>query len=437
MTRAGKTQTENPRLRQVRLAAAALLTVAAMVAGLLWLADYYRNQNRDTVDIAVVFSPDEDAADFLAGTRIAIEQVNADGGLLGRKVEARIYQEESYTDKLRLEKVVAGALRLASEIGRQKSILAVIGHGSSATAVPASAVYERYNKLFLATHATASSLSNHRLDLTFALQPNNADNAAFLARYAHDQGIRRVVVLSDNSGYGIETTDQFRSQLTQDGGTVLYRGRLTSVNKSIEDLLLFLMDNDLFKPADIDGVFITSSAATETAQFIIRARQLGLRMPILGPEFLYSRQIEDTVGPDAMRDVVAVSVYDGDQVTPEGIRLSTPFIKATGHPPGLMAAMGFDAVKVLAYAVRRTGSDDPAAIADTLRIIRYDAPFIGASGPVVFNSHGLTTDTAAYVVRHDGSRFRTVATYHKPLPAAPAPGDETAAPAAPERTMAK
>lgn len=437
MTRAGTTKTENPRIRRVRLAAAALLTAAAMVAGLLLLSDYYRNRHHDTLDIAVVFSPDEDAADFLAGTRIAIEQINADGGLLGRKVEARVYQEESYTDKLRLEKVVSGALRLASEIGRQKSILAVIGHGSSATAVPASAVYERYHKLFLATHATASSLSNHRLDLTFALQPNNADNAAFLARYARDQGIRRVVVLSDNSGYGIETTDQFRSQLTQDGGTVLYRGRLTSVNKSIEDLLLFLMDNDLFKPSDIDAVFLTSSAATETAQFIIRARQLGLRMPILGPEFLYSRQIEETVGRDAMRDVVAVSVYDGDQITPEGTRLSEPFNKATGHPPGLMAAMGFDAVKVLAYAVKRTGSEDPAAIADTLRIIRYDAPFVGASGPVVFNSHGLTTDTAAYVVRHDGSRFRTVATYRKPLVPAGSAQDQTTAPAAPERTMAK
>lgn len=438
MTRDGKAQTENPRTRRARLVLAALLVVAAMVAGLTMLSAYYQRQDDDTTAIAVVFSPDEDSADFLAGTRIAIEQINAEGGLLGREVVAQVYKEESYTDKLRLEKVVSHALKLAAEIGRQKSILAVIGHGSSATAVPASAVYERYNKLFLATHATASSLSNHRLDLTFALQPNNADNAAFLARYAREHGIRRVVVLSDNSGYGIESTDQFRSLLTQDGGTVLYRGRLTSVNKSIEDLLLFLMDNELFKPSDIDAFFITSSAATEAAQFIARARQLGLRVPILGPEYLYSRQIEENVGLDAMRNVVTVSVYDGDQRTAEGDRLAEAFTKATGHAPGLMAVMGFDAVKVLAYAVRRTGKLDPAAIADTLRIIRYDAPFVGASGPVVFNSHGLTTDTAAYVVRHDGRHFQTVATYQKPLPAPTLHPDEAVAPATNEkRTLAK
>lgn len=430
-------QNHSPPRRPRRRHVVAGILALSLLVGLVALTLYHRQPDNDDIDIAVVFSPDEDANDFLAATRIAVEQVNAAGGLLGRKLVAREYQEESYTDKLLLEKVVSHALKLAAQIGKQKQVLAVIGHGSSATAVPASAVYERYGKLFLATHATASSLSNHRLDLTFALQPNNADNAAFLARYASQNGIRRVVVLSDNSGYGIETTDQFRSQLSQDGGTVLYRGRLTSMNRSIDDLLLYLMDNPLFRPADIDAVFVTSSDAAQTAQFIIRARQLGLHMPIIGPEHLYTRQMEETVGKAAMRDVVAVSIYDGDQQTIEGERLSQAFTKATGQQPGLMAAMGFDAVKVLAYAVGRTGKLDPAAIADTLRIIRYDGPFIGASGPVVFDSNGLTTDAAAYVVRHDGQRFHTVAAYKKPLPTPPVHQDETAAPNAYERTLMK
>ncbi len=374
------------------------------------------------VEIALVYSPDEDAQDFRAGAQIAIDQINAEGGLLGRPVALRLFQEESYTDKVELEKLVAQTLRQATAIGKLPSVLAVVGHGSSATAVPASVVYERYNKLFLATHATATSLSNHRLDLTFAMQPNNADNAAHLAQWALSQGIRRVVVLSDNSGYGIETTDQFRSQFAQGGGSVLYRGRLTTSSKSIDDLLLFLMDNDVFRPTEVDAIFVTSSATSESALFIARARQLGLVMPIIGPEYLYSRQVEDQVGPQAMRNVVAISIFDGETASPEAHRLSEPFVKATGHPPGLIGAAAYDAIRVLAYAVRRTNSFSPDAVADTLRIIRYEAPYVGASGPVVFDSHGRITDTAAHVVRHDGTRFRTVASYRKP----PAP---TAAPA--------
>ncbi|MCA1909481.1 MAG: ABC transporter substrate-binding protein [Magnetospirillum sp.] len=379
----------------------------------------------DTLRLAVVYSPDEDAQDFRTGIQIAVDQVNAAGGLLGRPLAVDLFREDSYTDKVELEKLVAQTLQLATRIGKMPSVLAVIGHGSSATAVPASVVYERHRKLFLATHATATSLSNHRLDLTFALQPNNADNANFLARWALSQGLRKVVVLSDNSGYGIETVDQFRSLFAQGGGTILHRGRLTTASRSIDDLLLFLMDNDLFKPADVDAFFVTSSATAESAQFIARARQMGLTMPIIGPEYLYSRQVEEWVGAQAMRDVVAVSIFDGDTTTPEGQALATPFAKVLGRPPGLMAAMGYDAVKVLAHAVKRAGTLSPEAIADNLRISRYEAPFVGASGPVTFDSHGLITDTTAHVVRHDGTRFHTVARYRKPLAPLAGEGAET------------
>lgn len=404
--------------------AAAILALAigvgSWVAGILLKAP-----NDDTLRLAVVSSPDEDAQDFRTGIRIAVDQVNAAGGLLGRPLAVELFQEDSYTDKVELEKLVAQTLQLATRIGKMPSILAVIGHGSSATAVPASVIYERHRKLFLATHATATSLSNHRLDLTFALQPNNADNANFLARWALSQGLRKVVVLSDNSGYGIETVDQFRSLFAQGGGTILHRGRLTTASRSIDDLLLFLMDNDLFKPADVDAFFVTSSATAESAQFIARARQMGLTMPIIGPEYLYSRQVEEWVGTRAMRDVVAVSIFDGDTSTPEGQALAIPFIKALGRPPGLMAAMGYDAVRVLAHAVKRAGSLSPEAIADNLRISRYEAPFVGASGPVVFDAHGLITDTTAHVVRHDGTRFHTVARYRKPLAPLAGEGAET------------
>lgn len=393
------------------------MAVVATGAVLLWPRVLHHSVT-DAIDIAVVYSPDEDAEDFLTGIRIAVEQINAEGGVLGRPLRALINREDSYTDQVVLEKAVTSALRQAQDISNQDNVLAVIGHGSSVTAIPASAIYERAGKLFLATHATANSLSNHRLDLTFAMQPNNADNAAFLARYANSEGLRRMVVLSDNSSYGIESTDLFRSLLTADGGTVLYRGRLTTQNKSIDDLLLFLMDNELFKPSEIDAIFITSSAALETAHFISRARQLGMTMPILGPEFLFSHQVESAIDPKEMRDVVAVSVFDGNTRTAEGHRLNVAFTAAKGHPPGLMAAVAFDAVKVLARATQRTGSLDTAAIADTLRIMRYDNPYVGATGKRVFDSHGLATDTSAYVLRHDGQRFQTTAIYHKPLPQA-------------------
>ncbi|MBR9970320.1 ABC transporter substrate-binding protein [Magnetospirillum sulfuroxidans] len=395
------------------IAALAVLVVAAaaIAATLSWRQNTPMD---DSIELAVVYSPDQDAEDFLAGVRIAIAQVNADGGILGYPVSERLFMEPAYTDQVQLDKLVAQTLRQATKIGEMPEVLAVIGHGSSVTAVPASAVYDRHGKLFLATHATATSLSNHRLDLTFALQPSNADNAAVLAEYAHSQGWKRMVVLSDNSSYGQETTDRFRSALAQQGGAILHRDRLAG-SKSIDDLLLFLLDNTLFKASDIDAFFLTSSSMSDSANFIARARQLGLTMPILGPEYLYSNEVEGQAGADAMRNVVTVSLFDDGQLTPEGLRLRDDFSRIADHPPGQLAAIGFDAVKVLAIATNRTGKRDAAAIADTLRILRYEAPFIGATGKMVFDANGLITDTVAYVLRHDGIEFKAVAAYKKPL----------------------
>lgn len=369
----------------------------------------------ETVEIAVVYPREKESDDFLAAIGIAVEQVNAAGGINGHPLAARLIEEESYDGTAKLEKVVTRTLELAHDICKEDSVLAVIGHGSSATSVPASAEYNRCRKLFLATHATATSLSNLNFDLTFALQPSNADNAAILAQYARSQGVQRMVVLSDDTNYGIETSDHFRSLFTQAGGVVLHHGRLRSSNQSIEDLLLFLLDNQLFRPRDIDAIFITTSDAPETANFIARARQLGLRIPILGAEYLYSQDIASIAGAEAMRDVVSVSLFDETNVTPEGKSLSLRFQEVAGHPPGLMASIGFDAVKVLTAAANKARSLDPGEIADTLRIVRYDSPYVGAAGPIVFDAHGLITDTNVSVVRHDGTRFHSVAKYRKPF----------------------
>lgn len=411
------------------------LSLVALIAIVLFLTlrPHYQIRPGEPIEIAVVTPPDQDTAEFLFGVRIAVNQINADGGLLGHPVAVRKFWEDTYTDKDDLEKVARQTLRLAADIAKIPSVLAVIGHGSSATAVPASAVYDRSGKLFMATHATATSLTNHRLEHVFAIQPSNADNAAILAEYARRIGLRRFVIVSDSSSYGVETTDRFRSLLAQNGGTTLFRVRLGAAGKSINDHLLFMLDNELFKPADIDAFFITSASIDDTAAFIARARQLGLKVPILGAEYLVTNELEQQAGAEAMRGVIAVSLFGDNDITPEREKLAVPFRKALGYEPGLMAGIGFDAVKVLAYAVQRTGNLDTDDIADTLRIIRFERPFIGATGAVSFDSNGLITDTDTYVVRHDGTAFRTVATFHKPLNLSPA--DDVASPKGERRQL--
>ena len=203
--------------------------------------------------------------------------------------------------------------------------------------------------------------------------------------------------------------------MTQGGGEILYRDSLTGRGRPIDRLLLFLLNNTMFTKDQIDAFFVTSSSVTATARFIRRARELGLTIPILGPKYLFSSEIENYVGLDLMKDVTAVSLYDEKSDAKRAQKFVESFQRAYGTPPDLMAAVGYDAVKLLAHAVKKAGTRDATELADWLRIMRLEGGFVGATGPLVFDAHGQVTDTDVYIVRHDGTHFRTVASYKLPL----------------------
>lgn len=365
--------------------------------------------------VVVVAAEGSQHRSFLRGATLAVDEVNAEGGIGGAPLELVHVSEESYTEDALLEDVVARTLKLAARVSDEDRLLAVLGHGWSATAVPASALYANENVLYFSTHATASSLTNHGFDTVFGLLPNNSDNAAMMAHYALAEGLENVVILSDKSNYALETASLFGTWLTRKGGTVLYRGYVNSHLRTLDRLMMFILDNPLFTVEEVDAMFVVSSSTKDTARLIRRARDLNLEMPILGADYIFNSTIEDNVGKAAMKNVAGVSLYDLEGETPEARAFTAAYRDSFGVAPDLMAAVGYDAVYLLRHAVRGAGSTVPITVADFLRVSRYEAPFTGATGRLVFDAQGLVTDTHAFIVRHDGTDFRTVQSYQKPL----------------------
>jgi branched-chain amino acid transport system substrate-binding protein len=366
--------------------------------------------------IAVVLPRGSREDEFSDGVRLAIKEVNEAGGIEGIPLVIKLVPEEPFTENTELEEVVAASMEVADKVSTESNLLAVVGHMSSASALPASSIYNNRGVLFLAGHATNSSLSNHGFDYVFALQPTNADSAAMMARYAVKSGLKRFVVLYDDTDDGKETTSLFRSWVSRAGGEILFRGSLASYGRSVDKLLTFLLDNTVFKRDEIDAFFVTSSSAEDTAKFIRRARELGLTVPILGTDNMFSNRIVEYVGVEKMKDVVGVSLYNEHSKLPIALKFKKDYRDAYKQTqPDLMAAIGYDSVHLLAFAIEQAGSREPRAIADRLRIMRYEKKFVGATGPLVFDARGLVTDTDAYIVRHDGTTFKTVASYRKPL----------------------
>src|SRR5690606_26156214 len=117
-------------------------------------------------------------------------------------------------------------------------------------------------------------------------------------------------ILSDDADYGTETTNLFGTWLSKAGGEILLQAKLSGRGRSIDRLMLFLKENDVFTSQDIDAFFVVSSSLEDTATFIRRARELGFSMPILGTDSIYSARLVSLVGRELMKDVAGVSLYD-------------------------------------------------------------------------------------------------------------------------------
>ncbi|WP_321335700.1 ABC transporter substrate-binding protein [Breoghania sp.] len=396
---------------------------ALMIAGLnrtgsvfgLFLAPFMPED--DSLKIVAVFSDDDEQNSFIDGIRLAVDHVNATKEkVLGRPVKLELVREDGISVGTELETTVSKTLSLSDRISRLQNLVAVIGHEWSDTAVTASSIYARNDVLFLATHATATSLTNHSFETIFALQPDNATNADLIASYAIKSGYKNFIVLSDKTDYGKEAANFFSEAITKAGAKTVFRGFLSSTRRSIDDLVMFILDNKLFTRNDYDAFFVVSSSLDETAEFIRRARDLGLTVPIFGMEYLFSEVVERKVGSSAMKDVIGVSLYDRDSTASAHAReFSADYLKAYSSLPDLNAALGYDAVTLVRDAVNRAGTLSPDKVSDVMKIARYKTPFLGVTGPLVFDRDGLITDTEIYVVRHDGTAFHTVAGITIPL----------------------
>ncbi|WP_168206251.1 ABC transporter substrate-binding protein [Labrenzia sp. PHM005] len=398
-----------------RAAITALIAVFAFLPASTFASS--KDASKNPVTIAAPYSNgiNGDIASFFKGAHLAVKELNKSGGLNGHNVLLQPLKEDKPPDAAPSADEVNDALRMADRTVAIKDLVAVIGHSSSAAALPASSIYQRDDVLFLATSVTDGALANLDLNLVFMLTPNSRDQAKAIASYALHEELKNIVVLSDRSETAKRLSRQFEEFMTVNGGEIIFRSLFSKDTAAMTRLLLFVLDNSIFDLKDVDAFYIASASPEPMQEFIRKGRELGLKQPIFGPELLLSESVTSFVGTSNMKDVMAVSLYDMDTIGTDAVKFIASYKEEFDDVPDQEAAIAYDAVKLLAYAVEKTKSLEADKLASFLSISRYRTKFIGVTGPVAFDAGGRIVDTHIYVERHNGSAFHTVATYELPV----------------------
>ena len=397
---------------------ALLQGLAALIVCLILASIYMRSTAPEiTPDkIVAVYDPRTGEAGFLSGVGLAVERINALGGVRGVPLRLQTEAETIFGNGTPQADIVNNLLRRATTLGQDPSVLAVIGHSTSEAAIGAASVYEHFGKLFISTHATNPTVTNLRFQNVLALQPNDSDIAHVITRHALRNGIRNIVIVDDNSRLATSIVTRFTGLFAMQGGNVLLRSRELHMDQNFDKTISYLLDNRSFQTEDIDAILLVSKDKANYPEFIKRAHRLGLRKPFIGTSEIISTYVLDSLTSDERKGLMAFSLFDGSDQWDETKEFNTAFAARFQKTPDSFAAVGFDAVNLVRYAIDQTGSREALRLANWLRVMRFAKTYIGATGRIEFDGTGLITGTDTFVLEHDGIRLQTVATYTKPFP---------------------
>jgi branched-chain amino acid transport system substrate-binding protein len=300
------------------------------------------------------------------GTELAVDEVNAAGGLLGGR-RIRLIVED---DQSKAEEASSAVTKLVT----QDRVVAVLGEVASSRSLAAAPVAQRHQVPMITPSSTNEKVTQIG-DYVFRVCFIDPFQGEVLAKFAYnDLKARRVAILKDISqDYSVGLSDAVTRTFTGLGGTIL---DTVSYGRGDADFKVPLTRIRSMKP---DVIFATGYYP-EAAIIVRQARELGLMMPILGGDGWVGDSLQN--GRDALNNTFISNHYSGDNPAPVVQNFVAAYRKRFNRDPDSIAALAYDAVKVLADAITRASSTEGPRLRDALAAA--DVP--GVTGQLKMNA---------------------------------------------------
>ena len=293
----------------------------------------------------------------LNGCQIAVDELNANGGVLGRQVEIVAYDDKSSPEE---------ALKSATKLVQVDKVDAIFGSLHSGNVLAAGSVIEDSQTVCVAGGTSPTWLEQGYTYL-FRSISNSTVSAKQLAKYASDQGYAKIALFSSNSEYGASGIDGFKA--------------------ACEEYDIEFVANETMTDGDRDftGQFAKINAAEPDAVFIWclgddlgavtkQLRQSGFDGPILGSESYTLPEILEIAGDTANGVAFAAQyIVYADPADAED-ELMKQFLEAYSAkygetPASDNAFRAYDGVKMIAFAMETAGTTDGPAVRDAYNSI--------------------------------------------------------------------
>lgn len=311
------------------------------------------------------------------GMNIAVEELNANGGILGRPVELLVEDTSGVP-----EKGVAAFERLATS----ENVVGVTGSAHSAVCSAVGPVAHETNTVFIAGECWSDDVTAAQIPEVFRITVSNSLVYSVAADWVKEAGFQNIAIISENSDWGFGIIDVFKTNLEDTGATVTS----FTAERTVSDFTPQLLQ---LKRADPQPDLIVAGFTGSNLLLMLRqAYDLGLAptastaifaagADVLEPEFW------DVMGDAGQYVIGNPAGLPGKPDTELSRSFSSAYEAKFSRPANAVAMEGYDGVMVLAEAIEAAESTETDAIEEALRNLSWD----GTRGTITFPQ---TTDPA-------------------------------------------
>ena len=348
-------------------------------------------------------------APSLDGARLAVDRINARGGLMGRRVE--LLERDGQTNEADVTRAAASLVASGCS--------AIIGLSDTDQVLAAAPIAARAGVPFVTSGATSPLLTKQVPNWLFLACFGDNAQAAASAQFATDQlGARTAAILYDrDTDYTRLLARYFERSFRAQGGTVMATADYKQAAQAVTRLETAgdptgaesADSNDGTSqessgdgesasastpgtpasstgtaPAASADVLFVAAGPADAALIVRRLRAAGYQQPIMGGDSFDSESLtqaaEKTGGKVYYTTHAAVGMSSASRAVR---RFDASFQAAYGRPPqNAFASLGYDAIDLVASAIRRADSVKPSEVRDALQTTRH---FAGVTGMLSYD----------------------------------------------------
>jgi branched-chain amino acid transport system substrate-binding protein len=318
------------------------------------------------------------------GTVLAIEEINAAGGVLGKKINLITEDNQSKAGE---------SANAVNKLIAKDGVVAILGEVASSRSLEAAPICQQ-NKIPQISPSSTNPKVTETGDYIFRVCFIDPFQGTVMANFAKKTlKAQKVAVFTDvKSDYSKGLAKFFKEGFAKAGGQIVAELDFNGGDKDFKGQLTAI------KGANPDAVFVPGYY-TDAALICIQAKEIGLNVPLFGGDGWESEKLIE-IGKGAVEGNYFSTHYSPDAGSEKGKTFVEAYKKRfNGKVPDAMAALGYDSAMILADAIKRAGTAESSKIRDAIAAVKdYEA----VTGKITINAKRDAEKSAVILQVKDG-----------------------------------